>query len=202
MDWERVNVWTNTLYTLIHSLHMAKEVAFGDLSTIDGRARDSADWVSPDCSYASTLLAHQSHGKTLTFRRDPNTHFKQISEQVIKMLIQDLVVILDAMMDEALIGHEETAGNFPQSKVQKLATHLDPRYQWSAYGCYELIAARNVLCHAGGKWNDRSIAIVAPFVSPPPSEGDDLTVGYTMLFNYRKAMRTFLNQVSPAKKVT
>jgi len=25
MDWERVNVWTNTLYTLIHSLHMADQ---------------------------------------------------------------------------------------------------------------------------------------------------------------------------------
>ena len=198
MDWERVNVWTNTLYALIHSLHMAKEANFGDLSSIDLRARESAHWVSPDCSYESMLLSHQSHGKQLTFRRDPNKHFRQISEQVIKMLIQDLVVILDEMMDDALAGHNETAGNFPQSKVQKLSTHLDAKYQWSAHGCLELIAARNVLSHAGGKWNAKSIAIVSPFLSTPPAEGDSLTVGYTMLFNYRKAIRTFLNEVSPA----
>lgn len=194
MNWERVNIWTNTLYTLIHSLHMAREVEFGDLGTLDNRARDAANWVSPDCSYESVLLPHHTNGKTLKFRRNPNIHFKQISEQVIKMLIQDLVVILDEMMDEALNTRGETAGNYPQSKVQKLAKNLDPRYLWSAHGCYELIAARNVLCHAGGRWNEKSIAIVSPFIPNPPTEAEFLSIGYTMLFSYRKSMRTFLNQ--------
>lgn len=196
MNWERVNVWTNTLYTLIHSLHLAKESSFGDLKTLDQRARDTTRWVTPDCSYASVLLAHPSGKDKITFRRDPNIHFPDISRQVIKMLVQDLVVILDEMMDEALVQSGETAGNFPQSKIEKLRKALDQRHQWSANGCLELVAARNVLTHNMGRWNPRTIEIVNGFVTPTPVEGERLIVGFTMLFRYRKAMRTMLNEVS------
>ena len=60
----------------------------------------------------------------------------------------------------------------------------------------ELIAARNVLTHAAGVWNAKSVAIVRPFVVPVPNVGDKLTIGIPMLFRYRKAIRTFLNEVS------
>lgn len=196
MDWERVNVWTSTLYTLIHSLHMSKEQQFGDLTTLDRRARDAHAWVVPDCSYGSTLLAHQGGNDVLTFRRDPSTHFKNTSRQVIKMLVQDLVVILDEMMDEALIARGETAGKFPQSKIEKLKKSLDSRYAWAAHGCLELVAVRNVLTHSQGHWNAPSIKIVESFVNPVPIDGEKLTVGFSMLFRYRKAMRTMLNEVS------
>lgn len=196
MDWERVNVWTSTLYTLIHSLHLAKEQNFGDLSTLDSRARDAHSWVTPECSYGSVLLAHPGGSKALSFRRDPERHFRDTSRQIIKMLIQDLVVILDEMMDEALVMRGETAGNYPQSKIEKLKKALDSRYHWAAHGCFELVAVRNVLTHSHGQWNKQSIDIVRPFAAPVPHVGDKLTVGFSMLFRYRKAMRTMLNEVS------
>lgn len=197
MDWERINVWTNTLYTLIHSLHMARESSFGDLNTLDARARASSNWIMPECSYASVLLAHPGGRMKISFRRDPNKHFGEISRQVVKMLIQDLTVILDQMMDEALAQRGEVAGNFPQSKIEKLKKALDPRYHWAADGCLELVAARNVLTHADGRWNEKSIAVVKAFLNPLPAVGDKLEVGIQMLFRYRKAMRTMLNQVAP-----
>ena len=196
MDWERVNVWTSTLYTLIHSLHLAREQQFGDLASLDQRARDANSWVTPECSYNSILLAHPEGNKLLTFRRDPSKHFKDTSRQVIKMLVQDLVVILDEMMDEALLARGERAGIFPQSKIQKLKKGLDQRYHWAANGCFELVAVRNVLTHSKGNWNEKTIEIVRPFIDPPPQAGDKLVVGFSMLFRYRKAMRTLLNQVS------
>ena len=99
MDWERVNVWTNTLYALIHSLSLAKESNCGDLKTLHARARDASAWVATDCSYGSVLLKHPGGKNKITFRRDPNRHFSAISQQLIKMLIQDLVVILDEMTE-------------------------------------------------------------------------------------------------------
>jgi hypothetical protein len=114
------------------------------------------------------------------------------------MLVQDLVVIFDSMMDDVLRARGEHAGTFPQSKIEKLATHLDQTFGWAEQGCFELIAARNVLTHAGGRWNARAIAIVEPFVQPSPVVGERLTIGFPMLFRYRKAMRTFLNEVKPA----
>jgi hypothetical protein len=141
-------------------------------------------------------LGHPGGGNKITFRRDPNRHFTAISQQLIKMLIQDLVVILDEMMDEALAHRGERAGPYPQSKIEKLKKALAPEYHWAAQGCLELVAARNVLTHSKGVWNKKSIAIVEAFVEPKPKVGEKLSIGITMLFRYRKAMRTLLNQVA------
>lgn len=100
------------------------------------------------------------------------------------------------MMDEALVQRGETAGSFPQSKIEKLRKALDPRHQWSANGCLELVAVRNVLTHDEGRWNQKSINIIKGFVKPMPVGGERLVVGFSMLFRYRKAMRTMLNKVT------
>lgn len=197
MDWNRVHVWTRTFYAIVHSLHMAKEEKFGDLDSLDERFRDANNWVSPICSYNSTLLPTKTKGKKLTFRRDPDTHFGEISSQLIKMLLQDLTVIFDEMMSEALIKLKLEAGDMPQSKVEKLSTLLTPKHKWANQGCLELIAVRNSLCHANGRWNGKSLKIIKGFVNPLPAEGDEVVVGFEMLFNYRKAMRTLLNDACP-----
>jgi len=198
LDWDRINVWTHTYYTIIHSLYLSKQIKFGDLDRLDDGFRDAGEWVVPNCSYASVLLNHDGGDKKLTFRRDPNKNFKVVSRQLVKMLVQDLVVILDEMLTEILVQRRETAGTFPQSKLQKLATHLDPRYTWSYQGCLELVALRNALTHNGGKWNQKSIDCIKEFIAPLPAPGETLSVGISMLFYYRKAMRTFLNEVKVA----
>ena len=195
MNWERVNVWSSALYTIVHSLQFARERQFGDITGLDRSMRMAAQWIPDDCSYSSALLSHQGGRYKLTFRRDPEKHFDATAKRLICMLLQDLVVIFDQMMDEALAAKSETAGTFPQSKIEKLRKRLPMNYQWSADGCLELVAVRNVLCHAGGRWNAKSIQIVKGILDVPPQVGEDLSVGFTMLFRYRKAMRTFLNQV-------
>ena len=198
MNWNKINTWTHTLYTLVHSLNLAKEQDFGDLELIDDSFREAGNWVTPDCSYESALLGHESGGKKLTFRKDPNETFPNVSRQVVNMLIQDLVVIFDEMMSEILSQRGESAGQYPKSKIEKLTTYLDQRYMWSSYGCTELVAVRNVLAHNNGVWNEKSIAYISPFIDNAPSQGDALSVGFSMLFYYRKAIRTFLNEVKIA----
>lgn len=198
LDWDRINVWTHTYYTIVHSLYLSKQIKFGNLDYLDDSFRDAASWVAPNCSYSSVLLDHDSGDKKLTFRRDLNKNFKAVSRQLVKMLIQDFVVILDEMLTDILVQRQETAGTFPQSKLQKLATHLDPKFTWSYHGCLELVAVRNVLTHNGDKWNQKSIDCIKGFVNPSPAVGDTLSVGISMLFYYRKAMRTFLNEVKVA----
>lgn len=198
LDWDRINVWTHTYYTIVHSLFLSKQIKFGNPNYLDESFRDAADWVSPNCSFPSALLDHGGGNKKLTFRRDPNKNFKSVSRQLVKILVQDLVVILDEMLTEILEQRQETAGTFPQSKLQKLATYLDKRYTWSYHGCLELVAVRNALTHNGGKWNQRSIDCIKDFVTTLPAVGDTLSVGIPMLFYYRKAMRTFLNEVKVA----
>lgn len=196
MNWERVNVWTSTLYTLIHSLSLSKSIKFGNLSFLHESIADAGNWIAPDCSYQSILLGKGFGGKKPTFRRDPNAYFASISAQIVKMLIQDLVVILDEMMGEILTAHNLPIDTYPQAKLRTLANRLSSQYNWAFHGCLELVAVRNVLTHNAGKWNARSIDIVKPFITPAPVNGQTLSVGFAMLFQYRKAMRTFLNEVA------
>jgi hypothetical protein len=193
----RESVWTITLYTLIQSLGLAKQNEFGNLESLQENIVDAATWMQPECSYNSTLSAGPLGRKNrgAKFRYDPNDYFPEIVMQVIQMLAQDLVVIFDGMMDVALAARNEESGTFPQSKVEKLATHLDPDYEWTRRGCLELIAARNVLTHSGGKWNKKTITIVESFLDPCPKEGEKLVIGFPMLFRYRKAMRIFIDKV-------
>jgi len=202
MNWERVNIWTNTFYALIHSLGISKQIMFGNLSYLDQSILAAGAWIDPVCSYKSLLLEHPFGRNKPTFRRDPNKHFNEISAQVVKMLLQDLVVILDEMLSEAIEEQGEQPTTFPQSKVEKLSTHLEEKFAWSRCGCLEMIAARNVLTHGAGKWNQKSIAIVSTFLTEPPEIGDKLIIGFPMLFRYRKAMRTFLNEVTRVQRVS
>lgn len=198
MNWDRINVWTNTFYTLLHSLHIAHTAQFGNIDGIHETIISAGTWITPECSYKSPLLDEPFGRDTITFRRDPNKNFEEISKQLVKMLIQDLTVIFDQMMEESIAGNGFPELNYPQSKIEKLATILDKnKFNWAKNGCLELVAVRNVLTHAGGKWNEKSIEIVRGFVEPLPKVGEPLVVGVPMLFRYRKAIRTFLNETKP-----
>jgi len=198
LDWQRVNSWTSTLYTILYALEQAKNDGFSKKDELTATVHSCATWVYPVCSFSSPLLDEDFGNSVITFRRDPTAHFNSNAQNIVKMLLQDLVVIFDEMMTEALSELSVGAGDFPQSKVEKLYTFVEPEYEWSRDACLEMIAVRNVLCHSGGRWNDRSIKIVDGFVNPPPNPGDQLQIGTPMLFRYRKAVRTFLNEVKKA----
>jgi hypothetical protein len=90
---------------------------------------NASKWLSPEYSYGSILVAHPFGDSRVTFRRDPNKHFDEIAAQLVKMLVQDLVVILDEMMFELLTARSQNPANFPQSKVQQLRKHLPKKYE-------------------------------------------------------------------------
>lgn len=70
MNLEPINIWTNTLYTLVHSFHLSKAIHFGSLDYLEESARDAATSVRANCSYNSVLLASPDGGKHLKFRRE------------------------------------------------------------------------------------------------------------------------------------
>jgi len=183
MNWDRINVWTNTLYTLIHSLQLARLAEFASLDDLHQHVVDAEAWLDRECSFNSPLLETPFGGGKISFRRDPNKHFTSVSQQFVKMLIQDLTVIFDEMMQDSLNAHGFAVPDYPQSKIEKLATKLDKqKYDWARKGCLELVAVRNALAHGSGRWNDKSILIVRDFVDPVPQVGEVLLIGVPMLF--------------------
>ena len=177
MDWERVNVWTNTLYTLVHSLQIARREQFAPIDGLHDHIVGAKNWITPQCSFSSTLVDNPFGNSTVKFRREPQRHFEKSVGQLVKMLAQDLTVILDEMMNESLEGHGLPVPQFPQSKVEKLATILNKdKHDWCRRGCLELIAVRNALTHGKGVWNDKSLQIIKLFVSPLPAAGDAVII--------------------------
>ncbi len=67
-------------------------------------------------------------------------------------------------------------------------------HEWAYHGCLELIAIRNCMVHNESKWNERSINIVKPFIPIPPKDGEKISIGIPMVFRYRKAVRTLVNE--------
>ena len=64
----------------------------GNLTYIDNSILDAASWIPTECSYNSVLVEHPFGNAKPTFRRYPNRHFHEISGQIVKMLLRDLVV--------------------------------------------------------------------------------------------------------------
>lgn len=182
------------MYVIVHSLELARKISFGNLHTLDDNAVAAAGWIEPECSYKSVLLNHQQSRRKITFRRDPNLHFSEIAAQLLNMLVQDLVTIFDQMMGEILIAAKLNPANFPQDKMAQINSRCSHISDWSSQGCIELIACRNILTHCAGRWEDRSIQMIAGFIDPPPKVGDRLVLGIGMLFRFRKAIRTYTTQ--------
>lgn len=198
MDTTQIRIWTKTLYAIIQAMSIAKKVNFGRLDDLPEHVEHACSWISPDCSYNSALLSHSKAARHVSFRRDPTEHFDEITTQILKMLVQDLTTIFDELMTDILRKNEAETSGYPLTKLQALKCHLKPEYEWAYQGCVELITCRNVLSHTQGKWTQRSIDQVKDFVDPAPLEGEHLSIGFSMLFRYRKAIRTFINEIEHA----
>lgn len=185
---------TQTLYAVIHALEIAKSIHFGNLEFIPESLENSREWIVPECSFTSCIPDAPKASKAPKIRTNPERDFARIAETLVAMFIQDFVNHLDSLMTEVLLSRGLVAGKYPQSKVEKLAVGLEPKYLWSTNGCLELIAVRNALVHNNGIWNKPSVDIVKNIVSPIPKVGDPIKIGLPMLFKYRKAVRTFINE--------
>lgn len=109
-EFYQVNYWISTLYALLYALAMTQKDSFSQKEKLHENILSCAKWVNPVCSFPSPLAAERFGTSKVSFRRDPISHFEENSQNIVKMLIQDLVVILDGMMEDALRELSFTAG--------------------------------------------------------------------------------------------
>jgi hypothetical protein len=194
----RFNGWTHTLYAVVQSLSISKRLNFGNLDEINESINESRGWIKPCCSFTSSLRNAPTKNRRITFRKDPAQYFNETVSHVVRMLLLDLVVIFDDMMGEKLIeiGQANEIEQTPGKKLMKLYSYVDEKeYGWAINGCFELIAVRNALCHNDGVWNKKSLDFVNGHIQVMPVLGEKIVIGLPMLFLYKKAIRTFINQI-------
>ncbi len=136
----------------------------------------------------------------MRFRRDPSINFKKTVSRVAGMLIQDLVVIFDEILNDLMIEKGLEVQNFPQSKIENLKKYVRTEFDWSIKGSMELIAVRNAITHSKGMWNNKSLRILTDYNIVTEKESQKLLntkviTTIPMVFEYKKSMRTFMNEV-------
>lgn len=202
---ERLNEWTCALYTLLHSLKISKDNNFEPRDKLNDSGNDSLTWDTRKNNFAS--ITHRvvlTNKKKMKFRRDPSKSFQKTVSRVAGMLIQDLVVIFDEILNDLMVDKGLPIQNYPQSKIEALKKFVSEEYQWSICGSLELIAIRNVITHSKGYWNEKSLRIIrdCQIITEEESSkllGQKLIVTIPMAFEYKKSMRTFMNQVKSGK---
>jgi len=198
---ENLSEWTSTLYTLLHSLKIGKDNNFEPRDKLNESGLDSMTWENRKNNFNS--IAHRvvkTSKKEMKFRRDPSLNFKKTVSRVAGMLIQDLVIIFDEILNELMIEKGLPVQNFPQSKIEALKKYVDQEFEWSIKGSMELIAIRNTITHSRGFWNEKSLRILRDYGIITKEVSNKLLdkkviVTFPMVFEYKKSMRTFMNQV-------
>lgn len=198
---ENLNEWTCTLYTLLHSLRVSKDNDFEPRDKLNESGLDARKWEMKKNNFDSiTHRVITTSKKKMRFRRDPTLNFKKTVTRVAGMLIQDLVVIFDEILNDIMVDRGLPLQTFPQSKIETLKKYVAPEFEWSINGSMELIAVRNVITHSRGIWNEKSLRILRDYGITTQEQSDNLLakkviVTFPMVFEYKKSMRTFMNQV-------
>ena len=202
---ERLNEWTCALYTLLHSLKVSKDNDFEPRNELNESGNDALTWDERKNNFDSiTHRVVRTNKKKMSFRRDPTKNFQKTVSRVSAMLIQDLVVIFDEILNDLMVDKSLPVQNFPQSKIEALKKYVSDEYKWSIAGSMELIAVRNAITHSKGFWNEKSLRILSDYdiISEQQSKkllGQKVIVTFPMVFEYKKSMRTFMNQVKSGK---
>lgn len=198
---ESLNEWTCTLYSLLHSLKISKDNNFEPRNKLNESGLDALNWETSKNGFNSiTHRTVSTSKKKMSFRRDPSKNFNKTISRVSGMLIQDLVVIFDEILNDLMADKCLPVQNFPQSKVEALKKYVDSEFEWSIRGSMELIAVRNSITHSKGKWNDKNLRPLKDYGVITENEfnkliGQKVISTFPMVFEYKKSMRTFMNQV-------
>ncbi|WAC02950.1 hypothetical protein N7U66_04795 [Lacinutrix neustonica] len=186
----------------MHSLKVSKDNDFEPREELNESGKDSLKWNIEKNNFESiTHRVVTSNKKKMRFRRDPSKNFKKTVTRVAGMLIQDLVVIFDEILNDLMLDKSLPIQNFPQGKIEALKKYVDPEFEWSIKGSMELIAVRNAITHSKSFWNDKSLRILKDYDVISQIEfnallGQKVIVTFPMVFEYKKSMRTFINQVN------
>jgi len=198
---EGLNEWTCALYTLMHSLKTSRDRNFEPRDKLNDSGIEATKWIEEKNKFNSITHREVTTSKRkMKFRRDPAKNFEKTISRVSKMLIQDLVVLFDEILNDLMIEKGINVQRFPQSKVEALKKYIDSEYEWSVKGCMELIALRNAITHSKGKWNEKCLRIlkdndIINETEATKLKGKKVIVNIPMVFEYKKSIRTFMNQV-------
>jgi hypothetical protein len=193
--------WSQTVYGVAHSLHIANSVKLGNLTALVDSLLAAEKWNRSDLGFTSSLpMKEFKQGSINLNGNDHEEIFEILSENIVKILFVNLAVLADECLGELIGEAGVTPPNYLTNKVEWVKANIDDRYMWAANGMLELCALRNAVVHNSGKLNDSAIGILKNANITDAKQDHEVSLSFGDLFRYRRALRTIIGELQKRRE--
>lgn len=200
---ERMLQWSQTVYGVAHSLHIAHSLKLGNLDTLLDSLTAAQQWNESDLGFESCLPEKGfREGSIKLDGKDHEEVFLVLSENIVRILFVNLAVLADECLAELIAQVGAEPPNYLTAKAEWVKSKLGHSYQWAANGLLELCALRNAIVHANGCLNPATIAILQKAGVTNVRPDHEISLSFGDLFRYRRALRTVFGEVDKLRGQT
>lgn len=192
--------WSQTVYGLAHSLHLANSVKLGNLTALLDSLHAAESWNKSDLGFTSSLPTREFKDGSINLSgKDHEEIFATLSENIVKILFINLAVLADECLAQLITEAAATPPNYLTGKAVWAKSRLEAKYIWAANGILELCALRNAIVHNGGKLNESTIKILEMADIVDAKQDHEVSISFGDLFRYRRALRTVIGELQKIK---
>ncbi len=193
--------WSQTVYGIAHSLHIANSIKFGNLTALIESLSAAEQWNQSNLGFTSSLpMKEFKEGSINLDGKDHVEVFRVLSENIVEILFVNLAVLADECMGQLINEAGVFPPNYLTNKAEWVKSKIDGKYEWAANGMLELCAIRNALVHNGGNINESVIDILEKAGVNDARIGYKVSLSFGDLFRYRRALRTVIGELQKLKK--
>lgn len=188
--------WSQTVYGVAHSLHLANSINLGNLTTLIESLSVAEQWNRSDLGFTSSLPTTDFKGGSINLDgKDHGEIFGTLSENIVKIPFVNLAVLADECLDQLIREAGAPSPNYLTNKAEWVKAKIDGKYEWAANGILELCALRNAVVHNGGKINRSVVDILEKAGVRDAKFGHEVSLSFGDLFRYRRALRTVIGEL-------
>lgn len=194
--------WSQTVYGVAHSLHLASSIKLGNLTALVDSLSAAEQWNQSDLGFGSSLPMKEFREGSITLNgADHEEIFEILSENIVKILFVNLAVLADECLAQLIESAGVTPPNYLTSKAEWVKSNIDEKYVWAANGILELCAIRNAVVHNGGKINGSVVEVLKKAGVGDATLDHEISLSFGDLFRYRRALRTVVGELQKMKRV-
>ena len=188
--------WSQTVYGIAHSLHLAHSVNLGNLTTLHASLSAAEKWNKSNLGFESVLPRKEfKEGSINLDGRDHEEVFKVLSENAVKLLFMNLTVLADECLSHLILQAGVEPPNYLTGKAEWVKSKIAKKYEWAANGLLEICAIRNAIVHNSSKINSSVMQILDKAGITTAQIDHEIQLSFGDLFRYRRALRTVLGEI-------
>ncbi|MFO1520502.1 MAG: hypothetical protein U1G05_00335 [Kiritimatiellia bacterium] len=134
--------WSQTVYGVAHSLHLASSIKLGNLTALIESLSAAEQWNPSSLGFTSSLPSKEFKDGSINLDgKDHKEVFGILSENTVKILFVNLAVSADECLYQLIRDAGTDPPNYLTSKAEWVKARVCEKYEWAANGMLELCAS-------------------------------------------------------------